>query len=283
MHLTYKSKAMPINIENYIKNSFTYDKWIISDEYTKTDIEYEYRIIVTSLYDVHNQNELSLLTIETSSFVDKLTMLLKEAIGISLNSPHSQITYRCIRGINLREKPKGWKSNFDELDSHLKETLDSYVTLTFIPNHVNMLNSALEELQIALNNYEDLDEIIKDLMALHNSAVEADELSCFLIFSKVIDMINFLYPYDKSNRKKDKRIIKYFPKLLPFFGETSIKDLMIIANSRKETRHYNKNSNQPLTGIEAELYYQRIDVLALEIIRNKLKLPPFTYSTNIKL
>lgn len=54
---------------------------------------------------------------------------------------------------------------------------------------------------------------------------------------------------------------------------------MNIANNRKETRHYNKGRNQlqpSLNGKEAELYYQRIDVLATEIIRRRLGLPSIT-------
>lgn len=64
-----------------------------------------------------------------------------------------------------------------------------------------------------------------------------------------------------------------------FFDNTTIKDLMNIANNRKETRHYNKGRNQlqpSLNGKEAELYYQRIDVLATEIIRRRLGLPSIT-------
>lgn len=53
-------------------------------------------------------------------------------------------------------------------------------------------------------------------------------------------------------------------------------DLMGIANSRKETRHYNASPQSPhpaLTNQEAELYFQRIDILALDIIRIRLGLP----------
>mgnify|MGYP007098961013 FL=1 len=51
---------------------------------------------------------------------------------------------------------------------------------------------------------------------------------------------------------------------------------MGIANSRKETRHYNASPQSPhpaLTNQEAELYFQRIDILALDIIRIRLGLP----------
>jgi hypothetical protein len=51
---------------------------------------------------------------------------------------------------------------------------------------------------------------------------------------------------------------------------------MGIANSRKETRHYNASPQLPhptLTNQEAELYFQRIDILALDIVRRRLELP----------
>ena len=37
----------------------------------------------------------------------------------------------------------------------------------------NMKTSILDELHIALNNYDSLDEEIKDLIAVHNSAIES--------------------------------------------------------------------------------------------------------------
>lgn len=279
MYLVYKSNAMPIVIGSYVKSSFIYDKWVVSDEYIEDTMKHEYRIVVTSLDDVKDHNDLTILAIQTSSFVEKLTMLLKYAMCFPLNSPHNQITYRCIRAVDIREIPKGWESNIDEVDSFLMSTLPSYVRVTLMPNSEYMPTSALKEIQIALEGYDNLEEEIKDLMAVHNSAVEADERSCFLILGKVIDMINYLYPLSNTNHKPDKRISDYFPELRPFFDNTTIKDLMNIANNRKETRHYNKGRNQlqpSLNGKEAELYYQRIDVLATEIIRRRLGLSSIT-------
>ena len=49
-----------------------------------------------------------------------------------------------------------------------------------------------------------------------------------------------------------------------------------ILDSVKETRHYNASPQSPhpaLTNQEAELYFQRIDILALDIIRIRLGLP----------
>ena len=54
---------------------------------------------------------------------------------------------------------------------------------------------------------------------------------------------------------------------------------MGIANSRKETRHYNaspQSSLPALTNQEAELYFQLIDILALNIVRIRLGLPKIT-------
>ena len=278
MKLIYKSQAFPITIEKYVPSTFIYDQCTISDDYKKVAIGNEYRIIVTSLADIQNHNGLTLLAVQTSTFIEKLTMLLKYAIGMSLNSPHKQLTYRSMRGIDIREMPKGWTANINEVDTYLKDTQSSHISVIVFPNNGYMAVSALAELQIALNNYDALDEEIKDLISLHNSAVESDERSCFLIMSKVIDMINYLYPPSKSNPHNDKRILEYFPELQPFFKDTSIRDLMGIANGRKETRHYeNKKTGTPhrsISGREAEQFYQRIDVLALSIVRNKLGLPP---------
>ena len=47
---------------------------------------------------------------------------------------------------------------------------------------------------------------------------------------------------------------------------------MGIANSRKETRHYNaspQSSHPALTNQEAELYFQLIDILAFKYCSNK--------------
>ena len=270
MKLIYKSQSFPITIENYIPSSFAYDQWVISDEYSKVAIGNEYRIVVTSLADIRDHNDLTLLAVQTSVFIEKLTMLLKYAVGMSLNSPHKQITYRCTRGIDIRELPNGWSANIDEIDSFLMETGSSHISITVFPSNANMPTSALPELQIALNNYDALDEEIKDLIALHNSAVESDERSCFLIMSKVLDMINFLYPPSKSHSHNDKRISQYFPELQPFFIDTTIRKLFEIANQRKETRHYeNQKTRIPhksIKGHEAEQFFQRVDVLALSVV-----------------
>lgn len=278
MKLIYKSQGFPITIEKYIPSSFNYDQWVISDEYTKLAIGNEYRIVVTSLSDIRDHNDLTFLAIQTSAFVEKLTTLLKYAVGISLNSPHKQLTYRCVRGIDIRELPKGWSANIDEIDSFLTETRSSHISITVFPNNADMPTSALSELQTALNNYDALNEEVKDLIALHNSAVESDERSCFLIMSKVLDMINFLYPPSKSHPHNDKRISQYFLELHPFFIDTTIRDLFEIANQRKETRHYEDkktcNPHNSIKGHEAEQFFQRVDVLALSLVRNKLGLPP---------
>ena len=155
------------------------------------------------------------------------------------------------------------------------ETLTSFARAVPIPTNGNMKTSIWDELHIALNNYDSLDEGIKDLMAVHNSAVESDERACYLIMGKLIDMINWLYPL-KQKHRLDRRIKETFPELIPFFGDTTIKDLMGIANSRKETRHYNASPQSPhpaLTNREAILYFQRIDILALDIVRIRLGLP----------
>lgn len=282
MKLIYKSEALPITIEEYVNNSFNYDQWVISDEYTQVAIGNEYRIVVNSSADIQDHNDLTLLAVQTSTFVEKLTMLLKYVVGISVNSPHKQLTYRCVRGVDIREMPKGWQSNIEEIDSFLMKTQSSYVRAKVFPKNTVIPTSVLAELKIALNNYDALEEEIKDLIALHNSAIESDERSCFLIMGKVIDIINYLYPYNNSHRRNDKRIFQYFPELQPLFINTSIKDLMRIANSRKETRHYNstKDTLHPsLDGHEAEQFFQRIDVLALSIVRQKLGLSPIEVIT----
>lgn len=278
MKLIYKSQGFPITIEKYIPSSFDCDQWVIPDEYTKVAIGNEYRIVVTSLVDIIDHHDLTFLSVQTSAFIEKLTMLLKYAVGMSLNSPHKQLTYRCTRGIDIREIPKGWSANIDERDTFLMETRSSHISITVFPNNADMATSALSELQTALNNYDALNEEIKDLIALHNSAVESDERSCFLIMSKVLDMINFLYPPSKSHPHNDKRISQYFPELQPIFIDTTIRDLFEIANRRKETRHYEDKKTQTphnsIKGHEAEQFFQRVDVLAMSVVRRKLGLPP---------
>lgn len=273
MHIVYRSKPMPIHIDDYEQNSFEYDKWVISDNYKELKDGYEYRIIVSTKRTIKDYNDLTYDSLLTSGFVEKLTMLIKYVLGVSLNSPHGQIFHKRFRLIDFREIPKGWEANISEIDTHLMETLSSYIRAVPVPPNGNVGTSILEELHIALNNYDSLGEEIKDLIAVHNSAIESDERACYLIMGKLIDMINWLYPL---KHRVDRRIKEFFPELIPFFGDVTIKDLMGIANSRKETRHYNRSSQSPhpaLTGQEAELYFQRIDILALEIVRIRLGLP----------
>ena len=103
MHIVYKSKSMPIHIDEYEHNSFEYDKWIISDDYRELKFGYEYRIIVSTKGTIKDYNDLTYDSILTSGFVEKLTMLLKYALGISLNSLHNQIFHKRIRTVDFRE------------------------------------------------------------------------------------------------------------------------------------------------------------------------------------
>lgn len=282
MKLVYHSNPLPITISNYTESSFEYDKWIISDYYREVPIGYEYGFVVTTKEDVSDCSIRTILSVQTSSFVEKLTLLIKYAVGVSLNAPHRQVVHRKFRMIDERETPKGWKSNYEDICSYLNETLPGYVSAIPIPQSAKMPTSALSELKTALEKYDELDEGMKDLISYHNSAVEADERSCYLIFGKVLEMINALYPY-KHSHGKDQRINEFFPELLPIFGETTLKDLMGIANSRKETRHYVDKSNivyKQLTTTEAETYFQRVDVLAMQIIRKALGLDGLVISTN---
>lgn len=48
MHLIYKSKPLPIHIDEYMDSSFEYDKWIISDDYKELKYSSEYRIVIST-------------------------------------------------------------------------------------------------------------------------------------------------------------------------------------------------------------------------------------------
>lgn len=59
MKLIYKSQGFPITIDKYIPSSFNYDQWVISDEYTKVAIGNEYRVLVSTLADIQDHNDLT--------------------------------------------------------------------------------------------------------------------------------------------------------------------------------------------------------------------------------
>lgn len=70
MHIVYKSKPMPIHIDEYEHNSFEYDKWIISDDYRELKPGYEYRIIVSTKGTIKDYNDLTYDSILASGFVE---------------------------------------------------------------------------------------------------------------------------------------------------------------------------------------------------------------------
>ena len=59
MLIVYKSKPMPIHIDEYEHNSFEYDNWIISDDYRELIPGYEYRIIVSTKGTIKDYNDLT--------------------------------------------------------------------------------------------------------------------------------------------------------------------------------------------------------------------------------
>jgi len=82
---------------------------------------------------------------------------------------------------------------------------------------------------------------------------------------------------------KDDRIQNLLPELVEQFKGTTIRDMMNLANNRKETRHYVDKSketlsHQAMSEDELKLFYTFTNQLCLNLIRRSLGLGIVDYS-----
>ena len=114
-----------------------------------------------------------------------------------------------------------------------------------------------------------------------NDADLASFTSRYMLLSKALEMINAMYPLKGT----DNRIQTLLPELVDKFDGMTLKDLMNLANNRKETRHYVDRSDDSLSHPamsedELKLFYSKSNQLCLNILRRSLGLGLVDFSAD---
>ena len=274
MRFIYTSNPLSLVITNYEPISFEYNGWIVSDEYAcneKYSTLSEYRIKVSS-NEICNDEDLNSAAYQGRELTDVITKLLPYVAFVSLNEPQCVNSTRTETSIIVNSPTKGWTNNYNEVESYL-------VTQDGIPfkviceydgtlHYAKMINSPLNELKTMLEAYEGLSNNYKFLIFLHNAIKESEDINRYMLIGKALEIVNAIYPYQRG--RQDRRIQENHPELLPFFERTTLKDLIGLSNSRKESRHYinqSTDSHPKLSEEEREKLYICRVLLITNIIR----------------
>ena len=284
MRLVYASNPLSLMIEHYEPISFEYNGWEICDDYAydeKHDTLSEYRIKVLSK-DIDTRDELDNLASEGRKLTKMITKLLPYIALVSLNEPQQTDFTRTRLYINTKKGAKGWNSNFEEIEKELMAQENNLLKISCsfagTIHYVKLQNSPMEELKIALENHEALDENIRFLIFLHNAIIESEDINRYMLIGKALEIVNVIYPYQKG--KPDRRIQENHPELLTFFEGMTLKDLICLSNNRQESRHFIKSLTDihpQMTEDEAKKFYLCSVRLITNIIRIKLGLKSLSF------
>lgn len=274
--LEFRSKPYFFDIDNYMPYSFSWQDWEISDEYcSPVNHEHGKYVIIVRSHKIDKYCELAEIGYNGQRLVCLITKLMKYLTGMSLNVSERELNDFSKILILPGDCPNGWISNYDNVDDYLKSSNSGFNVKLKISNvkYCGLDMSPLNELEQSLKKISCLDCRIVDLMELYYHVDIIDSSARYMLLGKVLEIIDSIYPLKGH---QDNRIKDFFPELSAEFGSTTIKSLMGVANTRKETRHYfnkkNNSTHPSLSMDEAKDYYSKINLLVINIIRKHLGL-----------
>ena len=279
MNLSFISDSMDVGIKNYTERKFEYDKWIVSDKYVVNEKKLhlsKYSLVITSPV-VRTKEDLDDYRIKGEKVVNRITHFIPICGLPSLNSPKYVSFFSDVSIIDYANSPKGWKTDYNELREKFNTQKTRFtITTSFggVRHYSIIENSPLEDLETIMDNYDSIGEETKYLIFLNNAILSSSDDNVYMIIGKALEIINAMYPL---NGKKDNRIRDYFPELEDVYKGHSIKELMGLSNTRKETRHYIKDKtlvipHESLSKEEGSLLFKFSTNLILNAIRDRFGL-----------
>ncbi len=282
-NLSFISDAMDVEIKNYSDCKFEYDKWMVSDKYVLDEKHphlSKYSIVVTSP-NIGTEEELNDYRAKGEMVIKRITHFIPICGLPALNTPNSTSFYRDVSIIDYQKAPNGWGMNYNEIKEIFKAQENKKHTITisvggFRPYSI-IDSSPLEELSTIMNNYDSTSDEIKFLVFLNNAILTSMDSNKYMLIGKALEIINAMYPL-KGN--KDNRLNEYFPELEKVYEGHTIKELMGLCNSRKETRHFIKDKkdntrlipHESLSKEEGLLLLGLSTNLIMNVIRDKVGL-----------
>jgi len=283
--LVAKSKPILLDLDNYAEGKATIKGYLIKDSYSlpRTKVDHgQYRIIIESPI-IRDDSDFSRHLDAIKGIVRRLTILSKCIIGEAFNTSPWDMDIFTKRIELIGEMPLGWESNYDLVRKELDKKKRLTVHIEVEPNHYCRLSaSPFNDYLTAFKAFPHLKTIERDLLQILNDADLVSTTGRYMLLSKALEMVNAMYPLTKH---KDDRIQTILPELSEQFKGITLKQLMGLANTRRETRHYvdkssESLSHQAMSEEERKLFYLMTNQLCLNIIRRSLGLGLVNFSAD---
>lgn len=279
MNLKFVSDYLEVEIKNYSDCKFEYDKWIITDKYVfnENNLRFSQYAIVAASPSISSEKELNDYRWRGEKVIKRITDLIPVCGLPALNFPKEGNCFNAKSIVLYSEPPKGWKMNYDEINKEFqvpnKKDISIDVSVEFCRYSI-IDNSPLDDLKVMMNNYDSIGEEIEFLVFLNNAILTSTDSNVYMLVGKALEIVDAIYPL-KGN--KDNRINNYFPELKDLYEGHTIKELMGLSNTRKESRHFVKNKarlipHDSLSNEEGELLLKLSTNLIINVIREKFGL-----------
>lgn len=277
--LTY-SKEIYIDLHNYHKGHATFQGYTLSDDYVRPDkIDHgRYRIIIESPI-IKDEEDLYQAVEKTREIARTITLLAKCVIGEAINTPENTVDSFTKRVVFPEEMPLGWKSNYVALKEMLDKDKTVRISAVGTPRHYYVLEkSPFEDIVKALKGYNKLSESMKDLLVIMNDVDLITDSSRYMLIGKALEIVDAMDPLKHTKKEQDNRICNSFPEIADKFNGITLKKLIKLSNTRKESRHYVDKkktiTHQGMTYEERKDFYYYSTLLCINLIRKALGLQP---------
>lgn len=281
--LVATSNPINIDLENYVAGRSIVSGYLIKDAYTPpaSKISHGQYLIIIESPLIREESDLSKHARSIKAFAQRLTILTKCVLGEALNTSPWETDVFTKRIELIGQMPDGWVSNYSSIQDELDKKKGLHLHLEGVePHHFyTLIESPFKDYIKALKQFSHLKPIERDLLQVLNDADLVSFTGRYMLLSKALEMVNAMHPLSG----KDDRIQNLLPELVEQFKGTTIRDMMNLANNRKETRHYVDKSketlsHQAMSEDELKLFYTFTNQLCLNLIRRSLGLCIVDYS-----
>ena len=281
--LVAKSKSINIDLEYYVAGRSVVRGYLIKDDYCPpaSIIDHGRYIIKIESPLIQDESDLCKYSRSIKVFAQRLTVLTKCVLGQALNTSPWETDSFTKRIELIGQMPDGWQSNYSSIQEELDKKKRLHLHIEEVePHHFFTLNaSPFSDYIKALKQYAQLKPIERDLLQVLNDADLVSFTGRYMLLSKALEIVNAMHPLKRT----DDRIQILLPELVQQFNGATIKDMMNLANNRKETRHYVDKSkdtlcHQAMSEEELKTFYSFTNQLCLNLLRRSLGLDIVDFS-----
>ena len=286
-HLIITSKPLLIDINSYEAGRAIIRGYKILDSYDPQDSlnHGRYRIIIKSP-SICCEDELEKAAEEIRTLINDITLLLKCILGESINVSDNVFDSFTKEVIFIDQMPIGWTSNYQEIKKRIeKQEKIKILVKGWVEHYFHLKESPFNDLIKALNSYDKLTMQHRDLLSIINEIDIVSKTSRYMLIGKGLEIVDSFYPLEHN--RKDNRIQHLFPECTGLFKGITLKKLLELANTRRESRHYiaDKKTSTPhpqMTEKELKRYYQSSNLLFINVLRKALGLEVVTLVSDIE-